>query len=51
MSKEPHRNRSAITGRFVNDAAAARWPKNTVRESVNPPTPKPPPKSPPNKGK
>lgn len=40
MSKEePHRNRSAISGRFVNDAAAARWPKNTVRETPKPSKP------------
>lgn len=26
-------NRSAITGRFVSKATAARWPNTTVRES------------------
>ena len=36
MSDTPHRNRSAISGRFVNDAAAARWPKTTVVETPKP---------------
>lgn len=44
MSDQPHRNRSAITGRFVNDAAAARWPKNAVRETPKPAKPSTPPK-------
>jgi hypothetical protein len=26
------KNRSAITGRYVSKATAARWPKNTVTE-------------------
>ncbi|MCZ8139244.1 MAG: hypothetical protein ACK5XS_10205 [Armatimonadota bacterium] len=38
MRDNNHRNRSAITGRFVNDAAAARWPKTTVRETIKPET-------------
>jgi len=29
------RNRSAKTGRFINNAAAARHPRTTVRESVS----------------
>jgi len=33
-----HRNRSAITGRFINDAAANRWPKTSVRETIKPQT-------------
>lgn len=38
MSKDqkPHHNRSAITGRYISDAAAARHPKTTVIESVKP---------------
>ncbi|SUE07796.1 Uncharacterised protein [Rhodococcus erythropolis] len=27
-------NRSTISGRFISNAAAARWPATTVRESV-----------------
>ena len=27
-------NRSAITGRFVSKASAARWPRKTIKESV-----------------
>lgn len=34
MAEKPHRNRSAITGRYISDAAAARHPKTTVVESV-----------------
>jgi hypothetical protein len=30
-------NRSAITGRFVSDSAAARHPRTTVRETVSRP--------------
>lgn len=26
-------NRSAITGRYISNAAAARWPNSSVRES------------------
>lgn len=45
MSKKPHRNRSAITGRYISDAAAARHPKTTVVETVKPkPCPQPKPK-------
>lgn len=47
MKNEPHRNRSAITGRFLNDAAAARWPKTSVREAIDPPKPPSPPPKPP----
>ncbi len=49
MSNDQHRNRSAITGRFINDAAAARWPKTTVVETVKPPAKSTPPPKP--KGK
>jgi hypothetical protein len=30
-------NRSAITGKFISNAAAARHPKTSVRETVNRP--------------
>lgn len=49
MSTKPHHNRSAITGRYINDAAAARHPKTTVVETVKPSKPSPPPSKP--KGK
>lgn len=49
MSKTPHHNRSAITGRYISDAAAARHPKTTVVESVKPAQSKP--SSTPKKGK
>lgn len=45
MKDKAHRNRSAISGRFITEAAAARWPKTSVRESTDRPksvTPKPP---------
>lgn len=29
-------NRSARTGRYVSNAAAARWPRRTVREAPGP---------------
>jgi hypothetical protein len=31
-------NRSAISGRFISNAAAARHPKTTVRETVTRPS-------------
>lgn len=45
MSKEkPHHNRSAISGRYISDAAAARHPKTTVVETVKPSKPSSQPK-------
>lgn len=43
-TNKPHHNRSAITGRYINDAAAARHPKTTVVETVKPTNSKPAPK-------
>ncbi|MBX7134479.1 MAG: hypothetical protein K1X67_17555 [Fimbriimonadaceae bacterium] len=42
MNEKAHRNRSAISGRFINDAAAARHPKTTVVETVKPSKPNTP---------
>lgn len=36
MSRNRYRYRSAVTGRWVTEAYAKRYPKRTVRERVKP---------------